>query len=360
MIKRQSCCVCNKTIEEFYSLPNFPVSLSYIDDNEKEDFFDLTFAKCVECGTVQLSNLIEPALLYSKSHNNTFETPSWKEHHQQFASFIQKNTSATSLIEYGGYSGCLARLLNKQDYTIVDLCDKDPAIPNVKFVNANCETWDALPKESTILMSHLFEHLYNPRTLLENCKKAGVDSFFISIPNMDYALDTNNISFIHLEHTYFINDSIIRWLFSQYGYTCKASYSFKNHSLFYHFVQGVSDVHVAPNTRTEEVVQYLHNRELRFSKTELVHPTYLVPSGHFGQMLHYFMSMSSRENVIGFLDNDKEKQGKKLYGTGVYTFSPLILKDIDSPGVLLIDTPYRDELHAQLNSINPNIEWNLV
>jgi len=365
-------------------MKNYPITFGAPTDSE-DKFADINFVKCT-CGVIQLLNLIDPNILYENSHNNTFNTPTWKAHHIEFSNFIKKYSTNKTLLEFGGYSGILAKLLVdwSDKYSIVDLCDKNPNIENVEFFVGNCETYRT-PSNSTIIMSHLFEHLYNSRLFLENVKET--NEIFISIPNMNIALDNKNMSFINNEHTYFINDSIIRYLFAEFSYECVNFYEFKTHSLFYHFKHSNNIKQVIIEPRTDELINYFLKRELQFKNIQLHNNIFIVPGGHLGQIMYYFLKDKKENtnqsaelrhavpsnssilesdsvsvpntdtNILGFLDNDITKQNLRTYGTPLLTYSLDKVKEYSELSVLLISSPYQDELKKQLLELNSNIKF---
>ena len=63
-------------------------------------------------------------------------------------------------------------------------------------------------------------------------------------------------------------------------------------------------------------------------------------------------------NIVCLLDNDKNKQGKRLYGTSLRVDSPKILKDIESPVVILKAGVYNKEIKDDIiKNINPNVTF---
>ena len=57
--------------------------------------------------------------------------------------------------------------------------------------------------------------------------------------------------------------------------------------------------------------------------------------------------------IISILDNDTKKQGKRLYGTNLTIQSPKVLRDVNSPTVVLRSGIYNEEIKEQLLKINP-------
>ena len=85
--------------------------------------------------------------------------------------------------------------------------------------------------------------------------------------------------------------------------------------------------------------------------------TFIVPAGHFGQLIYYFLK--DKEKIIGFLDNDTTKCGKRVYGTTHITY-PMsdIIKYIDTTVDILIHAgPYTHEIKKQLLTYHSNLRF---
>jgi hypothetical protein len=85
-------------------------------------------------------------------------------------------------------------------------------------------------------MSNVFEHLYNPKKFIENCKKNNVENIVISIPNMN---DLSKLNVFN-HHTFLYNDDDIEYIFkvSNYNLVEKKKFIANDKSfpcLFFHF-----------------------------------------------------------------------------------------------------------------------------
>lgn len=85
-------------------------------------------------------------------------------------------------------------------------------------------------------------------------------------------------------------------------------------------------------------------------------PVYLFGAHVFSQYLISFGLDTT--NIVGLLDNDTSKAGKRLYGTELYSDSPKILKDIPEAIVILRAGVYNEEIKKDIiENINPNIKF---
>jgi 2-polyprenyl-3-methyl-5-hydroxy-6-metoxy-1,4-benzoquinol methylase len=364
---RQSCTVCDKTdFCNIYEQPNYPTCISSSSYPLESDIFQtLQFVGCRHCGCVQLKNLIDPSLLYSFSHNNTYETPTWKQHHELFSEFIITHTDQRNIVEVGGASGYLAELLttksNTFTITIIDLAKKPELKADIQYIEANCEDFDFnnVAPSTPIILSHVFEHLYRPRQFLENLKKAKIETIFLSIPNMELCLAKKFLSFLHVEHTYYCSTEHIIAMMAGAGFRCVLQENFKEHSIFFKFQRSQSVTIPSfprPDMLLKEFQDYYSEREALYKSVHLEGPTYIVPAGHYGQLI-YFLLYDQKDKILGFLDNDVSKVGKRMYGTDkyVYSMSTLHAQKNTQICILLNAGPYVEEIKTQMLGYNQSL-----
>jgi len=349
-LERRCCVVCSGDLELLYTIPDVPITFSpTIAPFETDVSREVKLCLCKQCGCVQLKTLIDPSILYNVSHNETAETPTWKEHHLQFSRFVLKQ-NVKRLLEIGGSSGSLYNHIENlvEDYTCLDMCDASN-IP-FKFVQGNCETYD-FSNTDCICMSHVFEHLYNPKTFVENISPH-VKKVIVSIPNMNHLLSAKSPSVIFNEHTYFVDKSTMEWLFGQSHYALRDFTEYKSHSLFMVFekLDVPVDIPIVNRTYIAEAMKMIFDEmTIRVSHVKIADGAFIAPAGHMGQLLY---SKIKSAHLSGFLDNDKAKQGRRVYGTPYYVRSFETLKDIDSPIVYLCGGVYNDEIRDQIMNLN--------
>jgi hypothetical protein len=146
-----------------------PLYVIYPDDICSNITWDMTYGYCKQCLSVQLKTLLDPNILYDKNYiQPNSASYNWVQHNISFIDFIVKcvNTNIP-LIEVGSSSFVLGRHLIEyyKDYTVFDY-SLDQAIrrDNVNYIEGNCENFD-FPQDSNIIMSHVFEHLYEPKKI---------------------------------------------------------------------------------------------------------------------------------------------------------------------------------------------------
>ena len=88
------------------------------------------------------------------------------------------------------------------------------------------------------------------------------------------------------------------------------------------------------------------NLNKKIKETDSEYSIYLFGAHVFAQYLIEFGLDTSR--VIYLLDNDINKQGKRLYGTNMIVKSPKILKGVTKPLVILKAGIYDEEIKKDI------------
>jgi 2-polyprenyl-3-methyl-5-hydroxy-6-metoxy-1,4-benzoquinol methylase len=333
-----------------------PISMAPTLQEYKDDLYsDQEYCRCNTCGCVQLKHLIDPSILYSNSHHQTSMTPTWSNHYKQFISFIKDNMITNTILDVGGSSGSLYNnLKDKGDitYTCLDICEKPESIKDINYIQANCETYD-YSNNKEIVLSHVFEHLYEPRKFLQNISKT-VDSVFISIPNMEHMVSIGFPIVLHNEHTYYIDKVYIEYLFSLYGFKLNTYMEYRTHSIFFHFIK-INCEHMPLLYRpdiSEKIISGLNTSIEKLKSVNIPSNSFISPAGYLGQFVYTICKPSS---ILGFLDNDPSKQNQRNYGTRgmVYAFDTLKEIHIDT-NVYVFSHVFNIEIEKQIKSYENN------
>jgi hypothetical protein len=296
--------------------------------------------------------LVDQNILYACPHNDTSTSKVWKEHNSRFSQFISPYLDPeSSVIDIGGATGNLGRILRDhvKSYTIMDIAQYTSE--EFTFIQENCEKYK-FKSSDTIIMSHVFEHLYSPLDFIENCKNNNVENIFLSHPVM---FTNTNILPIDTEHTYFADDLDVKKMFAIHGYSCDANGYLPNHSYFLKFklTNSRENVDNLRPHRTDLILDKFIKRANILEKVKLEGNIFVAPAGPYGQMVSYYTKYN---NIIGFLDNDVNKQGKRVYGTPFTTLPFHVLEGLDRPKVLIYARHHSEELSKQIKSINQSAD----
>jgi hypothetical protein len=367
MIPRSNCVICdNKDFCENFNLIStidIVSSLPYEDD----EVFELNFVGCKNCGCVQLKNLFEPDKIYEEPMQ-CFDGPILIKHHELFADFVFNRTRYYhELFEIGGSYGKIAsKIINKYkennkdiNYKILEFnVDHYPPIENIEYISGNCETYN-FNGVNTIIMSHVFEHLYEPKNFLKNISNHNVREVFISIPDMDNLTKIGDINNLNIYHTYYINTDIISYLFQLYKFELKDIYYYDNNSIFYYFVK--KEKYLIDNLKINntQIMMNLKNfydtLKQKVLSISINSKFFICPSGLYGRFVYFYLNENTQKNVIGFLDSDNMKIGKRLKGTTCNTYNKQYIENAENPIVLIVSKKHQNELIDELTKYNKKI-----
>ena len=370
-MQRTHCVIClSDTLERIYSIPNYPIKfIANENSNKSEDIYiDFNLVSCQRCGCVQLENLIDQTILYDLPHN-TSGSKVWDRQNDILSDMIIKESlySNRHIIEVGGCSGVLAKIVKQKNktipYILFDICNNNPNISDVDFILGNCEEYN-FPSDSIIVLSHVFEHLYEPHKFVNNMKKNNVKDIIIAIPNMTAQMENNIHPVLYQEHTYLCELNDIKYIFSYYGYSIKSQYNYDIHAVLIHFT--LSDTHIEPILQPNfDRISYIKKMYTeKYTKTNnliLDKPFYIIPASFSGLQIYNNINTIYKQNILGFLDNDKGKVGRRFYGTDNFVFNMEHVKTCENEITIVIHKGgYIQEIMNQLNNYKININYIII
>jgi hypothetical protein len=363
---RNECVICKNNI--FKNVFNI---IGTIDTFSTNTFFPneietLNFIGCLSCGCIQLQNLFDIEKIYAQPMQ-CVTGPSLIEHYNLFCNFIVKNKSTDNFnfFEIGGAYGRLAKLIidfYKSNNTIFNykILEFDttnyPFIENIEYISGNCETYD-FKNTNTLIMSHVFEHLYETKIFLKNISDSNVKEVFISIPDMESLTKLGDINNLNIFHTFYIDTNFITYLFREYKYELKNIYNYENNSIFYYFVKNkniISNNLVSNIGLIDNQVNFYIELKNKIHNIIIESPFFICPSGLYGRFVYYYLNENTRENVLGFLDSDTMKINKRLCGTKCLTYKKEEIVNYERPIILIVSKKHTDELTNELLLYNNN------
>jgi len=359
-------------LETVFTLPNFPSFMGCVSNPSEQDILaDMTFCISKSSGMIQLNPVLPLQVVYQKEHDSGTTGPAWLAHHQELADFIHRH-SPNSIFEIGGSHGILnAEYCKKHgevEWTILDsnpIPVSDCRATFVKgFYNSSTEIHHNV---DMLVHSHCLEHFYYPREFFENTRSLvnGTKMCF-SVPNLQAHFEKKFTNVMNFEHTYFCTESVIEHWLQSYNFQLLEKYYYKDdHSIFY-AAEKVEHI----NGR-EFVNEYDYNQKLlsewvtyhknlvseineKISKTD--QPVFLFGGHVFSQFLLAFGVDTSRIECI--LDNNVNKQDKRLYGTELVVKSPRVLQQYHRPLIILRSGVFNEEIKKDIHSnINADAEF---
>jgi SAM-dependent methyltransferase len=336
---------------------------------------DMNWSISQESGAIQLNPLLPLDVIYKEQHGSGCVGDLWNEHHLAFAKFVYSFNFKT-VLEIGGLHGILSKLYQNLDGTIDWTIIEPNPIPvngvTAHFIKGYFDDQFKFDKQvDAILHSHVFEHIYDPHIFLNHISNFLSEGKYMlfSLPNLEEMLKRKYTNAINFEHTIFLTQPYIEYLLSRYHFrVIKKEYFKEDHSIFYACIRDSkvqsSDL---PKGLFEynkklflEYVNYHHQliNELNFKiKTLQKNQKLYLFGGHvFSQyLISYGLNVKRIDCII---DNDFNKQGKRLYGTDFKVFSPKILSKDNDPVVILKAGVYNQEVKKDiLENINSNTSF---
>ena len=361
----------NNDLELLYTYKKFPVFMGCTNipiDNDQ--FHDMNWYISKSSGTIQLNPLLPLNIVYQLSHYSGTIGKVWDEHHSKFAEFILK-FSHENVLEIGGLHGTLAKKCKSFvdiDWTIID--PNASSILSEYNINAIKGFFDEnfVPDKNykTIVHSHLLEHVYDINKFLKNIQnilKQSSGKMIFSIPNMEVMLKRNYTNCLNFEHTYYLSEDLTEYYLNKYNFKVIEKEYFKDdHSIFY-YVESNKEIVIPKNINFYEKNKQLFLTYINANLEEIKKINNYI-SNHNGNIYlfggHVFSQCLisyglNTKNIKCILDNDINKQKRRLYGTDLIVESPKILKDDMNPLVILKAGVYNNEIKNDiLNNINKN------
>ena len=373
IVRKRDVVIGDTNLEDLYSFADFPVFMGCGEDFQSEDIVaEMTWSISRTSGVIQLKKLIPLDILYNQSHHSGSVGGIWAEHHRSFFHFINRY-KPSSVFEIGGAHGILAKLFqqfSKIPWTILEPNPSPVEGCDARFIKGFFDD-KFLYEEAfdTVVHSHVFEHIYEPDQFMRHLSGFMDEGkrLIFSLPNMKVMLERKYTNCINFEHTVLLTEPYVEFLLSKHGFKLLAKeYFLEDHSIFYAVAR---DSSVTPI----ELPKYLYEENKKLYKDYVCYhkvliedmndkidssnkPAYLFGAHVFAQYLIAFGLNTSR--VISLLDNDPNKQGKRLYGTNLIVQSPRILKEIIYPIVILKAGVFNNEIKEDiLKNINPDVEF---
>lgn len=349
-------------LEPLYTFKDFPVFMGCTEDPPENDIkSDMEWHISRKSGAIQLNPLLPLDLVYFTEHGSGTVGKAWDDHHEDFSNFVNKN-SISSVFEIGGLHGALATKCLKKKKTKWTIIEPNPIIDDSLPVSVIRDFFDSSfsPQEhyDTVVNSHVFEHAYNPDDFIYGISKI-LDfggRLVFSIPNMEVMLERKYTNCVNFEHTVYLTEPYVNFFLSKHGFEIiDKKYHKDDHSIFYaaekrqecRTTKIPNNMYLKNKKIFQDYIDH-HIEDVRMINSKINDcPTVFLFGAHiFSQYLISFGLKT--ENINCILDNDDQKQGKRLYGTNMLVESPKILKNEDKPIVILRAGVYNNEIKKDI------------
>ena len=330
---RTKCIICGYHLDNLFFPKDLsiPISCSCKTTADENDIFiPYNILTCSECKTSQTKYIGDLNLIYASNHADSTGSI-MKNLHVKVCDFIRKYiTTVTNITEIGAAKGILSSLILQEYPCINKYYIIEPSFIGTKlekqfiindyFENVNEKTYE---DSNTIIISHVFEHFYNPVDILNRIQKnSNIENFLLVWPNLEYYKDNHTYHVLNTEHTFYVDNNFIKILFNNHSFELLEQIKCENHSVIFFFKRSHNLVPLKLVNKNYSINSYYN--QLLDKKEDILHfikknkeinkKICIFPASVHTQFLLMVLEIKSFDYV---LDNSPAKIGKFLYGSNL-------------------------------------------
>jgi len=346
---RINCIICNNLLSDSFFTGDLSIPIScYCNDNKNSNdiFIPYNIYTCSICKTTQTKYLGDLDIIYKTNHAESIGSI-MQNLHKLVCKIIEKYIpKIKNITEIGSAKGILSSIIleeyeNISKYYIIEPSfignkKEKQIIINDFFENVNIEKYS---DSNTIIISHVFEHFYNPIEILDVIKKnENIEYLLLVWPDLEHYKDNNIYQVLNTEHTFYVDNNFISLLFNNYSFEKIEEEKYENHSVIYVFKR---------------------NNNLKL--LELINENYSIDS-YFNNLLN------KKQDIIDFIEFNKNNNKKIcIWPTSVHTQFLLMITEIKDIDFVLDNSPnkigkyiYGYNLECKSFEDNCNNEMNAI
>lgn len=331
--ERKKCIFCNSELKNNFFEKDFETYVAHyaVDDNKNASYLiPYNILICDKCNTPQIKYLGDVNEVYKINHADGTGTTMKNMHENKLNLVTKYSNNISGILEIGSSMGILSDFILdniKTDYYIVEPSyfgnrNKkiiiDEFYENVDDSKLNC---------NTIIMSHVFEHFYEPLSIVKKIQSnKNIENIFITFPNLEQYLIEGIHHVLNTEHTFYVDNQFIEKLFLNYGFELVEKKFYKSHSVLFYFKRTsfiVKDLNIVNTnynlkqyfSKIFKIIKNFNNIISKNTEKEI----YLFPASCHSIFLTIFGL--DYKNLTGMVDNSLNKIGKKVYGLDLDIFS---------------------------------------
>ena len=336
-VQKECVCCGNEKISGVWELPSLPLTGIYLNNPGEFDFqnfHDEIVQFCGNCSHMQLSNPVDPDLLYLKTYTHrTSQSPIsntgnlFLEH--EIRKFL-RDTRPQQVLEIGCNDGLL---LSKIRDAAHNLAGFDPVLQegietkdgNVTLMGGFGETVDydhlLAEKVDFVVSAHTFEHIVDPRMTLERLKPHLAErfDFVIEVPSSVSMVDQVRMDQVFPQHVNYYSPASMAALMKPLGlHLVKSEHNFRywggTQLLFFSNYRSASEPPVGVKLASvmESIGLFAHaidiaQKQLRHGE---YHSRYAFGAAQMLPILAYHMGYDYFcETISAIIDDNLARQG---------------------------------------------------
>lgn len=326
--KRTKCIFCNNSLDKTYLSKDYDIPIAcYSKSKVSYDIIiPYNIHKCKLCKTSQTKYLGDLNEVYKMNHaDNTGSI--MKDLHLTVLNLIKKqNRVINNIVEVGSSKGTLSdlildeKIVNKYyiiEPTYIGTTRKNKIIINDYFENIN---FNEYKDANTLIISHVFEHFYEPNQILKVIQNnLNIKNFFLIWPDLEYYKDNNNYHVLNTEHTFYVDNNFIIDLLNNYTFELIEKIYYVNHSVIFYFKRNLSLKKKKLVNQNHDISNYFNSL---ISKKEIIQQ-FIKSNKKNGKQIciwpcsvhtQFLLVFINNLNIDYVLDNSPKKINKYLYG----------------------------------------------
>lgn len=362
--QRTECIFCNSKIDSTYFTDDKQLFISSNVCNKEHNTkinIPYNILICNNCGCYQNKYLGDIDLVYNDNHNNIIISNIWIEHYNSFYNFIKNKKiikTDSNILEIGAGNNYIVNLFIKDNYKNYYILEPNitDKLDNINYISGWLENYNYENNIDITILSHVFEHLYEPKELF----KIKSQYIAISIPNIPKYIDNFILNFLNIEHTYYFEEEHIIKLFNNNKYKLILKEYYLEHSIFMLFE--LDDL-LIDKIYNNKIVNYINTKfDIYFNKiNNLINNINNYTNSNNNKFVIFPANMYIQyliclgldiTKIKYFYDNNINKLDKFLYGTDI------VCKNLDyfiinnDYEIILLGFLYNDEISKILEKNN--------
>lgn len=362
--KREKCifCGCKKLVKHFEKNSIISVASYNVENPDTVyKYIPYNIVYCEQCFAYQTLFLGDLDDIYKINHADGYGKI-WDSINKDF-SILMKETldDIDSIVEIGAGSGKLCDNILKYvdtQYTIIDPfyfgSTQNRTILKRFIEDIDLETVQA----NTIVMSHVFEHFYEPVDVLKKINNNRIKNICLIFPDLETAIQKGTFNVLNTEHTYYVSNSFIVALFNDFGFKLIKQVSYQEHSVFFIFKRSVKNESKSQlcNENAQHMITTYY--DTIYEKINKIHN--IIMSIDNIHRTNYIWPCSTHTSFLftfglnhllfrGVLDNSEAKINKYVYGYNLLcsSFTEITNNDKDNITIFINGGCFNKELMCQ-------------
>lgn len=368
-VVRKNCIFCENALNDLFFKEDLtiPMSCYLVDKTETEHIFmPYNIYTCSICKTSQTKYLGDLNIIYKYNHADSTGNIMINLHKTVVNLLLKHQDKINNIIEIGSAYGILSNsvldnLKMLEKYYIIEPSflgtKKDRQILIGDFFE-NVDN-NLYKDANTLIMSHVFEHFYNPNEILEKIHMAkNITNVLLVWPDLECYKDNNTCHVLNTEHTYYIDNNFVKILFNNHNFELIEECYYENHSVIFLFKRNndlikqkleninysISNYYNALLENKNKIYDFIKKNKENYKKI------CIWPASVHSQFLMMCLNLNS-DSIDFVLDNSPNKIGKFMYGYNIKCESFLDNCTNEKNAIILNGGCFNKEV-AKLVSIN--------